>query len=324
MKKKIFLQFLMLCTFMTNIHSVIAQIPDDVKSQIMNTPKKDLISIMGKYEVTSQVIRTDNLVFHNNSELIFTNYSYPYVIIAAKNLKFNAPAIKATVKFGNYDIAILKGTKGSTGNAGGNGSGNGVKGHNGAVGGIGGNGNTQNTPDIYLVIENISTDYGDITTFDWQVFSTGLQGGQGGDGGNGGNGGNGSGGRNSRSNLLHCTRGASNGGRGGDGGQGGKGGNGGTGGKAGDIILVGAPEVTQKLTYVQFSLNGGSGGNAGLPGISGNGGSGGSGGSGSTHCSGADKGANGNKPNPLGQGIIGQNGKNGDVKIINQNVNSFF
>jgi len=324
MQKKTIFQILMFCAIIFNVQDAISQIPDSLVTQIMNTPKKDLISVMGKYEVTSQVIRTENLVFHNNSELIFTNYSYPYVIIAAKNLKFNAPAIKATVKFGNYDIAIIKGSKGSTGSNGGNGSGNGVRGSNGTAGEVGGNGNHQNTPDIYLIIENISTDFGDITTFDWQVFTTGLEGGQGGDGGNGGNGGNGSGGRNSRSNTFHCTRGASNGGRGGDGGQGGIGGIGSTGGNAGDIILVGSSEVTQKLTYVQFLLNGGIGGKAGLPGISGNGGSGGSGGRGSTHCSGADRGGNGNKPTPLGQGTNGQNGQNGEVKIINQVVNSLF
>jgi hypothetical protein len=324
MKKNIIFKVLMLCGFIINVHTAIAQIPDSLRNQILNTPKKDLISVMGKYEVTSQVIRTENLVFHNNSELIFTNYSYPYVIIAAKNLKFNAPAIKATVKFGNYDILVLKGLKGSTGSAGGNGSGNGVRGGNGSAGGNGGNGNTQNTPDIYLIIDNISTDFGDITTFDWQVFTTGLEGGQGGDGGSGGIGGNGSGGRNSRSNAFHCTRGASNGGRGGDGGQGGIGGTGGTGGNAGDIILVGSSDVTQKLTYVQFLLNGGNAGKGGLPGESGNGGSGGSGGRGSTHCSGADRGGNGSKPNPLGQGANGQNGQNGEVKIINQTITDLF
>ncbi len=323
MKKKIIYILIFCATFM-NSQNVIAQIPDSLTTQILNTPKKDLISVMGKYEVTTQVIRTENLVFHNNSELVFTNYSYPYVIIATKNLKFNAPAIKATVKFGDYDIAILKGSKGSKGNTGGNGSGNGGRGQNGTTGGSGGVGKTQNTPDIYLIIDNISTDFGDISTFDWQVFTTGIEGGQGGDGGDGGDGGNGAGGRNSRSNAIHCTRGASNGGRGGDGGQGGIGGTGGTGGKAGNIILVGSPEVTEKLTYVQFLLNGGNGGKAGLSGVSGNGGSGGSGGRGSTHCSGADRGGRGNKPNPLGEGTNGQNGKNGEVKIINQIVNSLF
>ncbi|WP_290801635.1 hypothetical protein [Flavobacterium sp.] len=324
MKNNNVFQFLMIFAVICSSLTAMAQMPDSLLTQIINTPKKDLISVMGKYEVTSQVLRTENLVFHNDSELIFTNYSFPYVIIAAKNLKFNAPAIKATVKFGSYDIVVLKGSKGASGATGANGSGNGVRGGNGGSGGVGGNGNSQNTPDIYLIIDNISTDYGDITSFDWQVFTSGLEGGQGGDGGNGGTGGNGSGGRNSRSNAFHCTRGASNGGAGGNGGQGGIGGNGGTGGNAGNIILVGNTAVTQKLTYVQFLLNGGTGGKAGLPGVSGSGGSGGSGGKGSTHCSGADRGSNGSSPSALGEGTKGQNGQNGEVKIINQDVATLF
>ena len=324
MKKIIIFQFFVFFAIILKAHPGMTQIPDSIINQIKNTQKKDLISIMGRYEVSSQVIRTDNLVFHNNSELIFTNHSFPYVIIATKNLKFNAPAIKATVKFGKYDIALIKGLKAGSGKIGMNGVGNGVRGGNGGNGEVGGNGGTQNTPDIYLIIENISTDFGDITTFDWQVFTTGFEGGQGGDGGDGGNGGNGSGGRNSRSNLVSCTRGASNGGRGGDGGQGGIGGQGGPGGNAGNIYLIGSPEITQKLTYVQFLLNGGKGGNGGLPGASGNGGSGGSGGNGSTFCSGANRGGNGTKPNSLGQGIVGQSGLNGEVKIINQTVTNLF
>ncbi len=324
MQRNNFIKFLMFGMIVFKAQIMMGQIPDSIINQIKNTTKKDLISIMGKYEVTSQIIRTDNLVFHNNSELVFTNYAFPYVIIATKNLKFNAPAIKATVRFGNYDIAVIKGSKGSAGSAGGNGVGNGVRGGNGTAGGTGGKGGSQNTPDIYLVIDKISTDFGDITTFDWQVFTSGLAGGQGGDGGDGGRGGNGSGGRNSRSNAFHCTRGASNGGGGGTGGQGGVGGQGGTGGKAGNIYLVGSPEITQKLTYVQLLLNGGNGGKGGTPGISGNGGSGGRGGSGSTHCSGANRGGNGSTPASLGLGKIGQNGRSGEVKIINQTVTGLF
>lgn len=314
----------MLCAIIINLQNAIAQLPDSIINRIKTVPKKDLISIMGKYEISSQIIRAENLVFHNNSELIFTDYSLPYVVIAAKNLKFNAPAIKSTVRFGNYDITLLKGKKGSNGNIGADGSGNGVRGENGGNGGSGGIGGTQHTPDIYLIIENISTDFGDISTFDWQVLTTGLEGGQGGDGGDGGQGGNGSSGRNSRSNMFHCTRGASNGGQGGDGGQGGNGGRAGNGGNAGNIHLVGSAEVTQKLTYVQMLLNGGSSGRLGDPGISGNGGSGGSGGSGSTHCSGANRGGNGNKPSALGQGAAGQKGQNGEVKISNQNISTLF
>jgi hypothetical protein len=301
-----------------------AQLPDTITQLIRNTPKKDLISVIGRMEFSQQVMRVENLVFHNNSELVFNNYDLPYVIIAVKNLKFNAPAVKSSVKFEGFNLNTLKGAKGTSGTGGAPGQGNGVKGGNGSNGDTGTKGGTKHTPDLYLIVENINTDFGDIASFDWQVFTTGIVGGQGGDGGNGGNGGNGSGGRNSRSNVFHCTRGASNGGRGGNGGSGGKGGPGGNGGNAGNIYLVGNTIVTNRLTYVQYKLSGGNSGQGGVPGTSGPGGAGGGGGRGSTHCSGANRGSNGASPATLGSGETGTKGEDGEVRIVKKTVSDLF
>jgi hypothetical protein len=301
-----------------------AQLPDSIVNKIRAAPKKDVVSVIGRMEFSGQVIRAENLVFHNNSELVLTNYNVPYIIIAVKNLKFNAPAIKSAVRFGQPDLSSLNGSKGSAGSNGANGTGNGGNGGNGTDGGTGTKGGTLHTPDIYLVVENINTDYGDITTFDWQVFANGFKGAKGGEGGNGGAGGGGAKGRNSRSNVFHCTRGAGNGGNGGRGGRGGAGGEGGDGGNAGNIYLVGTSTITEKLTYVQYSLNGGEAGDGGDAGASGNGGGAGGGGNGSTHCSGGDKGSAGQKPAPIGAGNPGTKGKNGEVKIINTSIVSLF
>lgn len=290
---------------------------DEIIQQIKATPKKDLVSIINRFEIADKIIRTENIVFHNNSELVFTNFDLPYVIIAAKNLKFNAPQIKSTVKMGEFNLAVLKGDKGATG-------GNGGPGQPGSDGGNGSKGKLKDIPDIYLFVENIATDHGELSTFDWQIQFNGLKGGEGGEGGIGGNGGNGSSGRTSSSGPGFCRRGGGDGSRGGNSGKGGKGGEGGDGGDGAIVYLVGSKQTTDRLTYAKYFLEGGAGGEGGQPGASGKGGSGGAGGSGSRHCSGGDRGSNGAAMGNLGQGSKGIDGERGEVKIIIRSISDIF
>jgi hypothetical protein len=290
---------------------------DNIVEQIKSTPLSDVVSVINQYVVTDNIIRTNNLVFHDNSELIFKDLDVPYIIIAAKNLKFNAPQIKSTIKLANFDTSSLKGQTGAKGADGGSEQ-------KGGDGDTGTNGNTKEIPDVFLFIENIATDHGELSTFDWQIKLNGLSGGEGGTGGNGGNGGKGSKGRNSSSGFGFCRKGAGNGSKGGDAGRGGRGGNGGDGGDGAIVYLVGSSYTTDRLIYAQYFLEGGKGGDGGKPGNSGLPGKGGDGGKGSTHCSGGDRGSSGNVPGNLGSGIPGQNGNRGEIKIIERSNSDLF
>lgn len=292
---------------------------DQIIQQVKATPKKDLLSVVGQLEVSENIVRVENLVFHDNSLLQFTNLDAPYLVVAAKNLKFNAPKIKSSVSIKSIDINRLKGDNGSNGANAQNG--NGAHGSNGTTGG---KGKTKQLPDVYLMIENISTDFGDLSTFDWRLIFSGFKGGQGGQGGNGGNGGRGQDGVNSASGPGFCRRGGGNGQNGGNGGRGGKGGDGGDGGDGAAIYLVSQKVITDRLTYAQFFLEGGEGGDPGIPGNSGEGGTGGSGGSGSTFCSGGNAGGRGVKPDNLGHGNKGNSGSRGEIVIINKNISDLF
>jgi hypothetical protein len=300
-----------------NLSKELTEDVDEIIQQIKATPKKDLVSIINRFEISERIIRTENLVFHNNSELVFTNYDLPYVVIAAKNLKFNAPLIKSTVKMGEYNLAVLKGEKGATGADGG-------ESQAGLDGGTGTKGNRKDIPDIYLFVENIATDHGELSTFDWQIQFNGLKGGQGGDGGNGGNGGAGRKGRNSSSGPGFCNSGAGGGGNGGNSGRGGQGGEGGDGSEGAIVYLVGTKTTTDRLTYAKFFLEGGAGGEGGTPGLSGQAGSGGAGGNGSRHCSGGSSGSNGQVLGNLGQGTKGKAGERGEIKIITRSISDIF
>lgn len=300
-----------------NASNELTQDIEEVIQLIKQTPKKDLVSIINRFEVSGQVIRTDHIVFHDNSELVFTNNDFPYVVIAAKNLKFNAPQIKSTVRMGDYNLALLKGERGATGA-------NGGVGQHGLDGGTGEMGKMKDVPDIYLFIENIATDHGELSTFDWQIRFNGLKGGQGGDGGTGGNGGGGDRGRTSSSGPGFCRRGGGSGGNGGNSGRGGKGGEGGNGSEGSIVYLVGAKPITDRLTYAKFFLEGGSGGEGGQPGTSGQAGRGGSGGSGSRHCSGGSRGSDGQVLKNLGVGSKGQDGDRGEIKIVDYLISQIF
>ncbi len=300
-----------------NLSNELTEDVNEIIQQIKATPKKDLVSVINRFEISDKIIRTENIVFHNNSELVFTNYELPYVVIAAKNLKFNAPQIKSTVKMGEFNLAVLKGEKGATGT-------NGGQGQPGVDGGTGTKGKQKDIPDIYLFVENIATDYGELSTFDWQIQFNGLKGGEGGEGGTGGNGGAGDSGRTSSSGPGFCRRGGGNGGNGGNSGRGGKGGEGGDGSEGALVYLIGARPTTDRLTYAKFFLEGGAGGNGGQPGSSGQAGNGGPGGSGSRHCSGGNQGSNGQVLGNLGQGAKGKDGGRGEIKIITRSISDLF
>jgi hypothetical protein len=298
---------------------------EDLIEQIKSEPKQDLVSVIGKYEFDKQIIYAENIVFHDNSELIFTDLDLPYVILACKNLKFNAPLIKSTIKIADFNVSTLKGIKGDDGNNGSNGASDGRSGQNGGNGAKGADGATQEIPDLYLFVDNVATDHGEISTFDWQIKFEGIEGGEGGKGGNGRNGGNGARGRKSASGPFFCKRGAQRGGNGGNGGKGGQGGDGGDGSEGATVYLISNESTVDQLVYAQYHLNGGDMGDKGVPGTPGNGGAKGQGGKGTTHCSGGKNGSNGSSNvGDLGNGSYGLEGKRGEIKIIEKDLNTIF
>ncbi|MBL7904002.1 MAG: hypothetical protein JNL22_03170 [Bacteroidales bacterium] len=322
MKTKVSL--ILILTFLNFGLSGLAQVNQEIFEKVKQTPKKDLISIVGKYEVNEQIIKAENLVFHEKSELVFTNYNVPYVVIAVKNLKFNAPQVRSIVRFKDYDLVKLKGQKGVNGGNGANGTSDGSNGKPGRNGGTGRNGLTQKMPDIYIMVENIATDIGDLGTFDWVIDGNGVKGGTGGDGGDGGSGGNGSKGKKSSDGFGTCKRGGQNGGHGANGGKGGIGGKGGNGGNGANIYLVGNNASINRLTYAQYLNDGGMEGDGGKPGKSGAGGKGGKGGDGSTFCSGGNNGGDGSKPSANIKGQNGNKGKKGQLKITEREISDLF
>lgn len=297
-------------------------IPEEVLDLIKRAPKKDVVSIIGKYEVNDQVIRADNLVFHNNSELVFTNYDVPYIVIAVKELKFNAPLIKSTIRLADFDVSSLKGKKGERGTNGHTRSNR--DGSPGTDGTVGEKGASKAVPNLFIIVEKINTDFGELSTFDLQINFKGVQGGPGGDGGDGGDGGNATTGRSSKSNWVKCTRHAGTGGSGGASGRGGKGGEGGDGSNGAIVYLVGNESVTGRLVYARYLLDEGAEGAGGAPGISGKGGGAGAGGDGSRHCSGGNKGNDGAVLPNLGPGEKGKRGTRGEIKIIKKSLDGLF
>jgi hypothetical protein len=303
-------------------HSTVVTVPADVLAAVQSAP---LTKYGETFDATpkalnAQILKYEWLTINENAVAKFTNISYPWVAIVAKNISIeNAPTLaqKAVIELpSDSDIApLVNGKDGSpfAGPAQPGGYDTGQDGAKGAEGSWGQDGSTVNMPAVFIFFENINVatqqPAGGVHI---RFVVDGAKGGNGGNGGRGQDGGAGASGTSSSCGdsgwPLHqcnsCNSGPGDGGRGGQGGTGGRGGSAAVGGAAANVWFVGPQSSLLTTSFFGVSQKGGSPGTGGGGGVPGDGGVAGGGGYDCSCClhGGGSKGP-GPAANPLTRGL---------------------
>lgn len=308
-------------------------ISQDILDAVRLAPIETIVSVSGDYLVEGNVIKADQLVMDCNSRITFKSVDHPWLIVAAKRLKFKDAGGNCSHIFRRaVSISAPPGSTGADGSLGNpnyvhHQGGQGRHGGHGTAGSSGGVGGTLHHPPVYFVIGNLEAQTGNSLEAKLFMFFRGITGGQGGLGGNGGSGGSGEKGGDAADGLLDCRRGPGRGGNAGNGGTYGIGGQGGPGGNGPSIYLVGPRHVVDTLSFAGFMIAGGIGGPGGECGQSGNPGMTGDQGRLSNRCrSGPGPGARGTKPNRPAEckGPDGKDGGRGSIFAAAIDINNLF
>lgn len=301
------------------------ELPPEIVQAIRKAPKiQTILPISTAEKFNQQVIKADEIVFQSGGRIILTNLNLPWVVIAAKSIKFNFPD---TYSFIQRDPSVVTAAAGGPGGAGTDQPDTttetgrtGDPGRDGGQGGLGGGGGRQSLPDIYIITNDFLDPAGPVPPglLNLALLVNGVDGGPGGDGGKGGNGGRGGPGKEGASSAFDCKEGGGPGGRGGLAGRGGRGGDGGVGGNGANLIYVSTRAGVDKLSFVRVNNIYGRGGNPGRGGVPGSPGGGGPGASANGWCRPTSAGEGGDYPSPAshGPGARGADGAKGSVQAI--------
>ena len=286
----------------------------------------EVYPVSGDHVFSDSILKTQDLVFQPNSNLILENLSEEYLIIVANRIKFVRPQ-DGHYRVSRRNIVLPNGTDGVNGIDGAD-SPHAPKGHNGTRGGSGGNGGdgddgrSMDLPTLYIVANEVLLEgESNETPIKISFIYNGINGSNGGNGGGGGKGGKGGdGGEASQQALrLKCIHEPRDGGPGGYAGIGGAPGNGGDGANGGNIVFVGPQAMIEKFSFSRFEINSGMPGNGGTRGRDGAGGAGGQHGHRKGFCQrdSADGSSGSVPPNPHSyRGQTGKNGSRGRVHMI--------
>jgi hypothetical protein len=298
------------------------EIPPEVADALKRAPvTRTIIPIKGVEQFGEQVVKADEIVFSEGAVMTLTNLQAPWIVVAAKRIKFNDPDRWSHIRRDPSAEGGATGTQGATGSKGADEGGEtnrtGNPGHPGGPGGPGSAGGAARMPDVYIVAGEFLEPSGPLPAglLNMVLFFPGMDGGTGGEGGRGGNGGRGGPGKEGATSLFDCKEGGGNGGRGGDGGSGGRGGDGGAGSQGGRLTYVTTKAGAEILSYVRVNNVGGRGGIAGRGGAPGTPGGGGPGARSNGYCRATSSGPAGGYPNPVNLGG-GENGRDGDKGTV--------
>lgn len=300
--------------------TVDAALPDDVRQLLAGiTTVESLFPVNGSEPFAGAVLKADVISFSPNSELVLQNSTAPYIVIAARDVKFRDGTSNYRIRFA--DTPATDGADGLDGTSGANGQGEenftGRPGAAGTTGGVGAIGASRSLPHVYLIVDHFSIgNDAKPRAINLSLKLRGVSGGDGGRGGAGGNGGDGGEGHEGSDGFGFCKHGGGNGGTGGDGGFGAPGGNGAAGGAGGSVTFVSTSRGVGQFSYASILNQGGAGGSSGPAGRSGRAGYGGPGGHGSKFCHGGHGGAAGTVPTAATSGIDGDRGAKGTVELI--------
>jgi hypothetical protein len=177
------------------LDSVAAAVPKDVKGALDSAASRSILSVSGVVKTTGQIIKADRLVFGNGSELVVEAGDLPWVVIAARELKFQSSGAKATIRVAPAK-APTAGRKGRRGAHGASENKFGRDGHPGSRGETGGSGSfAPFPPRLYVIVDRVLTPDATTSSVRLVIKGEGAIGGMGGPGGDGGNGGAGAMGR---------------------------------------------------------------------------------------------------------------------------------
>ncbi len=303
-----------------SLPSLEAALPDEVRQLLASvTTIQSLFPVNGSEPFAGTVLKADVINFSRDSELVLHNVTTPYIVIAAREVKFPDSTSSYRVRFDN--VVALQGSVGVDGSHGANGEGEtnftGHPGAGGSAGTNGGPGAQQFLPHVYFVVDHFSV-ANDPTprSINLAMKLTGVTGGIGGAGGAGGNGGGSARGHKGSDKLYSCKHGAGRGGSGGDGAIGGTGGDGAQGTRGGSLTFVSTGLGVSQFGYASIQNQGGAGGNGGAAGNAGRPGGGGPGGRGSHFCHSGDSGNAGSSPAAASAGNDGTTGMKGKTTLI--------
>ncbi len=303
----------------------LGSLPPEIAAAIKAAPfTQTLIPILGEEKFAQQIIKADEISFAEGAKLTFTNLDVPWVVIAARTIKFAKPESYSYIR---RDQAVQKAASGSAGGQGPRGADRpgetGRRGNDADAGGDGGNGTdgaTRSLPVIYLVAGKIVDPKGAVPPglLNLVISARGVDGGDGGRGGSGGAGGTAGNGKEGATSAIDCKEGGGPGGTGGARGRGGKGGAAGRGGNGADMIFVVTKPAYEVLSFTRINNAGGGAGSPGLAGSPGEPGRGGAGGRGNGFCGAKSRGAEGGyqDPSTLGTGRTEQDGDKGAVTAV--------
>ena len=279
-----------------SLPSLEAALPAEVRLLLASSsPGQSLFPVNGSEPFARTILKADVISFSANSELVLGATSAPFIIIAARDVKF--PDTDACYRIRFETPTAANGDDGATSEAGGTGA-------------------SLALPHVYLVVDHFSIgNDAQPRMINLALKFRGVSGGDGGRGGAGIDGADGSRGRKASSGIG-CNHGGGDGSPGGDGGAGGKGGDGGRGGDGSSVTFVSTPRGVGQFGYASIQNQGGNGGANGYAGKSGMPGQGGPGGHGEGFCHGGNSGRAGNSPVAAVAGADGVRGTKGTVELI--------
>jgi hypothetical protein len=315
--------------------AVPAEVPKEIADAIKASPKiKSVIPITNSESFSQQVIKADEIVFDKGAHLILSNFSYPWVAIVTKTLKFRDDS---AYSFLERDMSVRTGADGQAGAQGSKGADNfgetnrrGNDGNPGGAGGMGGGGKTVTLPTVYVIAEKLLDDKGKEIApgiLNLAVLMRGIDGGAGGQGGRGGDGGHAGNGKEGATGPFDCHEGPGPGGNGGTAGSGGRGGAGAAGGAGATLVFVSLKRGAETFSYSRVNNQGGLGGIGGRGGSPGTPGGGGGGAGRNGWCGPSGPGSPGDYPNPAnaGYGLPGSDGAKGEMfTIAVKNLDPYF
>lgn len=295
-------------------------LPPEIAAAIKSAPlTQSLIPISGTEKFSQQIIKADEISFAEGSRLVLTNLNAPWVVVAARRIKFAKPESYSTLLRDPSIQSAAAGAVGTTGARGADHPGEtgrrGNDGYPGGPGGPGGNGQTMKLPIVYLVVGDIRDPKGSVPPglLSLVVNLRGVDGGDGGIGGAGGGGGNAGNGKEGAAGPFDCREGGGPGGTGGAAGPGGSGGNAGAGGNGADLVLVVTQKAYDVLSYARINNVGGAAGQPGRAGNPGKPGNGGAGAGSNGFCKATSPGASGGYPPASNSGAPAADGNKGSV-----------